>query len=237
MRIIHGHDYYDSALAYGSDPDVVFVREKHHQLTREQASRIPQLVPHIPYLYFTTKQGTYHSQHGYIPCNGTTAYVSGVSAWVGSKCWHGYKVTCDQVTTVHWSLDSLAKWAQELHMTVVPTNRYWMIVNNKPEIAAGEVSSHPQLQEWMAQNHVTVITHEQDKGMNAWRVNGDNLRDLQLFRVVNAYSMFQMISEWVGGVLPRQGNPMVQIQDDQIKAAKHGFDKWSFRRPPQSKWE
>lgn len=28
MRIITGHDYYDSALAYGQDGDVVFVRKK-----------------------------------------------------------------------------------------------------------------------------------------------------------------------------------------------------------------
>lgn len=32
------------------------------------------------------------------------------------------------------------------------------------------------------------------------------------------------------GSWPQTGNPMVVITDNEVKAAKHGFDKWSFRR-------
>jgi hypothetical protein len=35
MRIIGGHDYYDSALAYGQDNDVVFLRE-HTEISDDQ---------------------------------------------------------------------------------------------------------------------------------------------------------------------------------------------------------
>ncbi len=38
---------------------------------------------------------------------------------------------------------------------------------------------------------------------------------------------------WVGGVLPRSGNPMVEITDDKVKAHKAGFDQWSFRKMPE----
>lgn len=66
----------------------------------------------------------------------------------------------------------------------------------------------------------------------AWRVNGDDLSEFQFWKAVDAFQTFQMISMWVGGVLPRQGNPAVEIVDDQVKIHKAGFDlKTSFRRP------
>jgi hypothetical protein len=56
---------------------------------------------------------------------------------------------------------------------------------------------------------------------------------LEFYRVLDAYSAFQRISEWVGGTLANTGNPMVAITDDRIKAHKHGFDRWSFRKLPE----
>jgi len=66
-----------------------------------------------------------------------------------------------------------------------------------------------------------------------WRINGDDLKDLEFFRAVDAFSLFQKISQWVGGTIAGSGNPMVEIVDDKIKAHKHGFDKWSFRKLPE----
>lgn len=229
MKIHGGHDYYDSALTYGTDSQVVFVREKNHVLSESQVKQIPELVPHVPYLYFTHKKGTYHNQQDVIPWKQGVVKVSGVSAWVGAHCWHGYRVHGDNLNQVHWSLESLTKWAQEDGYSVLPTNRYWMIMNRKPEVLAGAHATPSQLQAWMIENHVTVITHD----LGSWRVNGDNLRELQLFKIRDAFQIHQLISQWVGGVLPQKGNPMVEITDDLVKAHKHGFDKFSFRKPKQ----
>lgn len=233
MKIHVGHDYYDSVLAYGADPDVRFVREKNHVLSSEQVKQIPQLVPHVPHLYFSGKRGAHHTSHGSIPFQDSYAHVSGVSAWVGTMCWHGYKVKFKGDTCVHWNLESLVKWAQEDQYQVLPANRYWMLMNHKPEVQAGSQETPSALQAWMIQNHVTVITHDHDQQTYTWRVNGDNLRDLQLYKIQDAHSMYQLIYQWVAGVLPSKGNPMVEITDDLIKAHKHGFDKFSFRKPKQ----
>ena len=40
---------------------------------------------------------------------------------------------------------------------------------------------------------------------------------------------------WLSGVLPSNRTPIVEITDDKIKIAKHGFHHpTSFRRPKQS---
>ncbi len=70
---------------------------------------------------------------------------------------------------------------------------------------------------------------------SAWTVNSDTLKDYDFVKVVDPVRAFQELSMWVGGVLPKPGNPMVQITDDKVKLAKHGMDATSFRTPPQKK--
>ena len=38
--------------------------------------------------------------------------------------------------------------------------------------------------------------------------------------------------EWTPSIVDvlNAGNPMVQITDDEVKIAKHGMDRWSFRK-------
>ncbi len=67
----------------------------------------------------------------------------------------------------------------------------------------------------------------------SWTVNCDTLKEYDFIKVMDPVKAFQEIAMWVGGVLPKPGNPTVQITDDKIKLAKHGMDATSFRRPPQ----
>jgi hypothetical protein len=89
---------------------------------------------------------------------------------------------------------------------------------------------------WLIQNKITVLTYNpQVNGDSKWRINGDDLKDFHFYKVVDPFTLFQEISMWVGGILPGSANPMVQITDDTIKVAKHGFDpKWSFRKQGKS---
>lgn len=235
MRIIHGHDYYDSVLAYGQDTDLTFVREKSRTLDLAQAQQVPGLQGDHGSLLFTGKKRVYNTAW-----NGVTleydnmAWVKCIRVYVAHRTWCGWKVQIGSSVTCYWSLDSLAKWAHNENFSVKPVNKYWYHARDQEVPDLGEQTTPPQLQSWMIQNRATIITYEEsaDPGCDIWRINGDNLRDLQMFKVVDAFSMFQTISEWVGGVLPKNGNPMVEITDDKIKAHKHGFDKHSFRKLP-----
>lgn len=56
------------------------------------------------------------------------------------------------------------------------------------------------------------------------------LRPHEFFRVFDTHATFQEIAMFLGGLAVPQG-PMPVISDE-MKIHSHGFDKWSFRRPP-----
>jgi hypothetical protein len=58
------------------------------------------------------------------------------------------------------------------------------------------------------------------------------LRELEFYRVVDPYTAFQEISQYLGNELARQ--PETGDVPDKYKIAQHGFDKWSFRKLPQA---
>ena len=63
-----------------------------------------------------------------------------------------------------------------------------------------------------------------------WKINPPTLKGIEFFKVMDAYTIYQELEMWIGGVLPNAGRPMVTISDHD-KVGKHGFDpKWSFRR-------
>ena len=45
----------------------------------------------------------------------------------------------------------------------------------------------------------------------------------------DAVTAFQELDMWMSGALGMPGAPMVEI-DDKYRMAKHGMDKWSFRK-------
>ena len=93
-----------------------------------------------------------------------------------------------------------------------------------------------EIVDYLISNRITIMTYisegwssEVDK-KELWQINGDNLKSIHFFNRIDAWSAFQEISMWVGGILPHPGNPIVEIIDDRIKSHKHGFDKFSFRK-------
>jgi len=62
------------------------------------------------------------------------------------------------------------------------------------------------------------------------QVNGDFLKDWQFYKVKDAFTANQEIANYIGGVLPANANPMVELENlDKVRKA--GFDvKTSFRK-------
>lgn len=61
-----------------------------------------------------------------------------------------------------------------------------------------------------------------------------NLKKMGFQTAVDPYTAFQEIMMYISGVLGTPSNPMVAVSE-KTKVAKHGFDKWSFRKPPKDK--
>ena len=60
------------------------------------------------------------------------------------------------------------------------------------------------------------------------------LKDYGFYKVMDSFTAFQEISMFMGGVLGR-GEKEILVVEDKYKIAQHGFDKWSFRKEPESK--
>jgi hypothetical protein len=60
------------------------------------------------------------------------------------------------------------------------------------------------------------------------------LKPWEFYKIFDAYTAFQEISMYVGGVLLAPVNPVPNIPDDTMRDIK-GFDKWSFRKEPSEK--
>ena len=58
------------------------------------------------------------------------------------------------------------------------------------------------------------------------------LKDIGFQKVVDSWTTFQEIQMFISGVLGTGENDTIEVSED-VKIKQHGFDKWSFRRPPE----
>ena len=59
------------------------------------------------------------------------------------------------------------------------------------------------------------------------------LKEYQFFRVFETFQAFQEIQMFLSGVLGNKEKEIVNVAD-KYKIAQHGFDKWSFRKEPET---
>lgn len=60
------------------------------------------------------------------------------------------------------------------------------------------------------------------------------LKNYEFYKVVDAFTAFQEISMFIGGVLGIGEKEIIEVED-KYKIGQHGFDKWSFRKEPSKK--
>lgn len=242
MRIIYGKDYYDNALAYGKDESIVLVREKSRFMSdREVNSGVPWHVREFTYknmryklesivVFFCGKiyegiRAEFQPQFGsYEPAQFTFFWhAAEFSAWVDSN---GIREPMErQYPYTYKQIDKKMTFSGYFHAWENPTKRDWMIENH---VFCAVRMPEPFDKVWATAKPPHGFYDGWE--MQYWAVNCDKLKDVQFFKVFDHYAAFQEISMWVGGVLPKPGNPMVEISDI-VRVEKHGFDKkTSFRK-------
>lgn len=90
--------------------------------------------------------------------------------------------------------------------------------NKKPSILSNLFHEH----------NCPVFNYELGKENDRLFVN-PSLKEMKFMTIKDPYQAYQDISTFVSGVLNNKENPMILISDTD-KLAKHGFDKWSFRK-------
>ena len=225
MRILGGHDYYDSALAFGQDRELMFIRQKNNLVDLN-----------IPVVY------SIGNSWGEIP--GTDMGVNTLSVIFAGKQWTGWRIISNRNSSsrsinIFWDvgqlLDFLGKSSYKIdrhrffgQLTPLPLKDFL-----EKTVQQG---NNKHLDD-MIRYRISIAIYDEgdsrardEKRKPLWKIDSTGLKEIGFATVLDSYTAFQELSMWVGGVLPRNPHPMVEITDDKIKVAKHGMDKWSFRK-------
>ena len=246
MRIIGGHDYYDSALAYGRDDDVIFVREP--KIIPDTNCPLFKGYPHAIIKgrsYWGSGNKLQVKEGNYL----VTLELHTINCYVAGKHYGAIKVKKEfnsGYREIFWNYDAFVNWLASVGKEVAGPAKKYKWEKDSPEKDAftslqaffTPMPATPEQLTWLIENRIVTATwydNFRNYGPNSeWRCNsteqGYALKDIEFARAVDPFTLFQEISMFVGGVLPRNTNPMVEIVDQVVKAEKHGFDKWSFRK-------
>lgn len=231
MRIIGGKDYYDSAAQFGIDTSTVLVRtHKDLEICDLKSEFGKILISNVPFpnpvsFYKENRREDLHSIFVIVGDKIWKGYHYKTSTYEYHGVWHGHYKTENHV---FWTTEHFVKYLEENNMRVCLP----FIYNNKFkwDDYFGEKEISKSLLNEMISKKISIIYGEQKDRNLFVSINGDNLKNYHFYKVVDAFQMHQRIEQWVSGVLPANPNETIEIKDDKIKIAKHGFDKFSFRK-------
>lgn len=256
MRIIGGNDYYDSAAAYGIDPGIVFVRHP-FDLTKGDMNRLGRYSTPSFYLREKVAETNWAGEQAYRM--GTIGKKKvGVSVPYLFFCGKVYTGIVVQVEEDRFSLNSKVTtyrfWKPEKFEAFLEENNWevkaesWHFGEYQTTSLGGQFKIHTlegDAFQCLLEKQITIATltnnypnryNKQGRVLNNlddpsdWAANGDTLKELEFQKAIDPVTAFQEIAQWVGGTLASYGPNTVEITDDNVKIAKHGMDKWSFRK-------
>lgn len=256
MRLIGGKDYYDSALAFGQDKEIVFVRPKEsyrkndksfHNFDCHFLARIDGKDGNLPSHMRSYNHDRW--RYNFMMAGGLIFYFIPVEVYFCGKRYGGFRMQ-QHDPQYRLSLEDAKKratyiWNVETLESILENAGYYL---DDKSYGRRDVEPHfthqPKTLDWLVKNRITIATYNpnqnpyHDGGIGyirtdqreKWRLDGDDLGTMQFAKVMPPYQAMQELSMWVGSTLPRPGPEMVTITDDKVKLTKHGMDKWSFRK-------
>jgi hypothetical protein len=241
MRIIGGRDYYDSALAYGHDDTVVLVRDDKRFITGKESAAFGLATPRLIHINSGYKADRYYSERAIGVVVAGKLY-QGLNVWITTRPTglNGYHrpsdILLEEVLWLDEGAARLHEIVEQFDLQPAPARYYhWLKLKVEPideYFVPRQVSR--EAYDYLVKERISIMLTEQDStGEMGWRVNCDGLKDVGFPKVVDPYTLFQELDMWVSGVLGMPANPTVTVSND-IKIAKHGFDRFSFRKPKQS---
>lgn len=228
MRIIGGRDYYDGVMAYGQD-DTVYVRKRITDIDSTKAANLPLDYP----------TGCRWLRHSIEAHTGGLIAIP-ILVWFAGVRYGAIKLEekykGDQgYSQVFWNkenfLEALEKNTINERIYVPSLNRNSTLRQTMNGVFDSQGRESDKT--WLIENGVGIAVGEFPKWENdfVWKFDCDGLKNINFPKILDPFTAYQELSMWVGGVLPKTGNEMVSISDED-KITKRGFDKWSFRKMP-----
>lgn len=221
MRVIGGKDFYDSARAFGEDPDTVFVRHKHSTAEFSELD--------VPC------QNTFYRTINYYPITVIFAGKSYHGVHYIRRDTSGGGVSMEEIIwTPKHLLERIEKDGEQNFDEIFNYGRLYNEMKLTPEKVCCVKDADKKLLDFCIDHRISIAILDEGSYYGAdrdkWMINTDGLKAIDFAKVLDPYTAFQELSMFVGGVLPRNPNPMVELSGEKIMVQKHGFDKWTFRR-------
>lgn len=252
MRIISKFsDYYDSSMKYGTDPNILYVREmtEHRRTWKASAEydEIKKVVTKVLdageardrwYKYemggnfnkVTTENTIVVVFCGKIyPCL-EISVVDKTYPFITKNTHYCY--TFEQVESLY--KEHLSK--KELKSFYEPRTRRrrwsrWRrdtLIESMKKFFSLSGTADNGLMDFHHDREVPVAVLEFDHFVTY----NPCLKDIQFFRIMDSFTAYQELAMFIGGVLGGKSPKTIEVSND-IKIAKRGFDKWSFRKEPE----
>lgn len=259
MRIIGGKDYYDHGLGMGYDPTdpVVLVRDKNHNnfLGPDSEKKYPFLKEMTG---FSGLNINYWGTSSSFRIGEKAFHINGVGVFFCGKFYQGMRISFNdeygeydhrKPFKVVWSPEELfallkrktnyttqweycaSRYDLQIYRPVMDMAKLFSSID-KFFVCA---SPSDEFMDFVRANRLSFITHrpaynQHNIGYKNWYLNHDDLGVVEFYKVFDSYQAFQELSMWVGNMSTKE-NDMYQLSDSEL-IAKHGFDKWSFRKMP-----
>ena len=236
MRIISKfRDFYDSALAYGQDKSVVFVRNntpvKADDLLKSLVSRWNigartnksiKIEFSRVMVFFCGK--LYRGIHCQKSISNPYGFFSPEED--GSKVFYNMEELLEYVTFNGITLEGEKRWSWQEDK----------ILDNIEKFLSQQATT--ELEEYCITNRYVTLTYSEYTDFNyttrehdpEWWANG-KLLTFQFYRVYNAFQAYQELDMFISGTLPQSTQMPIEIED-KYRIPQHGFNKYSFRKSP-----
>lgn len=246
MRLISSwKDYYDIVQGFGVDLFKVYLRE-----TKE--------IKNLPFTVSVRGWGAKNNNVSDLPGVSFEKSISipGLKAWqcpryklcqvyviFAGKLYggihlykqeHGTWSNPGEKTTIKyiWTKEALDFAITEYELEKLKEkDTYWHTKEHHSEyehaLSVLSIRGDERYREWAVSNNISILLFA--GGNEATGIENPRLANYEFQRVLDGYTAFQELEQWIGGVLGQ--NPAPDEIEDKYKIQQHGFDnKWSFRK-------
>jgi len=245
------HDYYDKALGYGIDPNVIYER-KEEEIT-ESLEKQPELRDKLLKINdeifdFRVKKIDSDdlkvvSKHIILFC-GKIYFCIEVMYTIKTYDDYYKRIVGKAITEFIYTFDAFEKVITKHSKINLENNlrsgifsgakvkvmtirkRFKSLFDKQGSISEDVAALHFELDSPVIVIAYNPIYTYAEKG----RVFKNKcLKDIDFYKIVNPFNAFQELSMFIGGVMGGKSPIMIEVTDKD-RIAKHGFDKFSFRK-------
>jgi hypothetical protein len=236
MKIISDfHDYYDSVMIYGQDSDVVFNRDPiTYDISPYNSEIIKKLVMmtnrpldlykwYQPSIIDYVKPKMLEYEYSFNPFR----IIFCGEIYPGIQITETKNVFISSNTYIFYTLDELFYFLDEKKLFVEKKFKRGF---DYKRVCKSYFEGYSVDRDFLIKNKITIVIRAYNKIL----IN-EELQKFGFYKVLDAYSAFQTLNQWISGTLTYPPNIMLEIED-KYKVESHGFDsKYGFRTRPKAK--